>query len=61
VLSAAVVPAQAQDWKDGWRGHQRYEHEWRGHRWYPGYYGYRYHASSAYLAVPGLPFGFAFR
>ena len=24
-------------------------------------YGYRYYAPSAYLAVPGLPFGFAFR
>ena len=61
VLSAAAVPAQAHDLRDGWRGHERHEHEWRGHRWYPGYYGYHYYAPSAYLAVPGLPFGFAFR
>jgi hypothetical protein len=61
VLSATVVPAQAHDWGYGWRGHERHEHEWRGHRWYPGYYGYRYYAPSAYLAVPGLTFGFAFR
>jgi hypothetical protein len=61
VLSAAVVPAQAHDWRYGWRGHERHEHEWRGQRWYPGYYGYRYYAPSAYLAAPGLTFGFAFR
>lgn len=58
VLSAPVVTAQAHDWGHGWRGHERHEHEWRGHRWYPGY---RYDAPSAYLAVPGLPFGFAVR
>jgi hypothetical protein len=57
VLSAAAVPAQAHDRSYGWRG----QHAWRGHRWYPGYYGYRYYAPSAYLAVPGLTFGFALR
>ena len=61
MLSAAVLPAQAQahDWGYGWRGHERYEHEWRGHRWHPGYYSYRYYGPSTYLAAPGLTFGFA--
>jgi len=59
VLSAAVVPAQAHDWGYGWRGHERYAHEWHGHRWYPEYH--RYRAPSAYLAVPGLTFGFGSR